>query len=47
MLETSGDIHADFEIIKAFYRDKTGYRPEKQSEMKITSANDEKNIGNK
>jgi len=35
VIETSGDIEADFEIIKAFYQDKTGYRPENQSDMKI------------
>ena len=35
MLETSGDIYADFEIIKAFYQDKVGYKSEYQSYKKI------------
>jgi len=25
VIETTGDIHADFETIKIFYQDKTGY----------------------
>lgn len=37
MLQPSGDIHADFEIIKAFYQDKTGYRPDNQSDMRIVA----------
>lgn len=35
VLIPSGDIHADFEIIKAFYQGKTGYRPEYQGDMQI------------
>jgi len=38
VMQTSGDIHADFEIIKAFYNDKIGYKPEYQSDMKIIVA---------
>ena len=34
-IETTGDIDKDFEVIKAFYQDKTGCHPEKQSDMKI------------
>ena len=34
---TSGDIHADFETIKEFYKDKIGYKPEKQSSISIAS----------
>ena len=49
MLETSGDIHADFEIIKTFYEDKTGYRPEHQSDMRIVAGDKivDKTTGNK
>ncbi len=35
VIETSGDIDADFAIIKAFYQDKTGYKPENQSDLVI------------
>jgi len=38
VMHPSGDIHADFEIIKTFYQDKIGYRPEYQSDMKIVVA---------
>lgn len=31
----SGDIDADFEIIKAFYQDKVGFKPDKASDLKI------------
>lgn len=41
-IETTGDINADFEIIKAFYQDKTGYRPENQGDMKIIINKDAK-----
>jgi len=37
VMDLSGDIEADFEVIKAFYQDKTGYRPEKASDLKIHS----------
>lgn len=37
VIQTSGDIHADLEIIKEFYKDKIGYKPEKQSEISIAS----------
>ncbi len=49
ILETSGDIHADFEIIKTFYEDKTGYRPEHQSDMRIVAGDKivDKTTGNK
>jgi len=36
-IETSGDLHADFEVIKDFYKDKIGYNPECQSDMVIFS----------
>jgi len=35
VIQTSGDIHADLEIIKEFYKDKIGYKPEKQSAISI------------
>ena len=35
VMETTGDIHIDFEIIKEFYQDKVGYKPEYQSNMSI------------
>lgn len=37
VIETSGDIDVDFEIIKAFYQDKTGHRPELQGDLRIVS----------
>ena len=36
---TSGDIHADLETIKEFYKDKIGYKPEKQSAISIAAKN--------
>ena len=49
LVDTSGDIHADFEIIKTFYEDKTGYRPEHQSDMRIVAGDKivDKTTGNK
>ena len=38
VIETTGDIHADFENIKIFYQDKIGYKPEYQSDMKIVAS---------
>ena len=35
MITPSGDIEKDFEIIKDFYRDKTGKYPEKQGPVRI------------
>ena len=35
IIQSSGDIHADLKIIKAFYKDKIGYKPEKQSAISI------------
>jgi len=35
VMQVSGDIEADFEIIRNFYQDKTGYKPEKASDLKI------------
>ena len=35
ILHTSGDIHADFAVIKEFYKDKTGCKPENQGDIKI------------
>jgi len=35
VIQTSGDIHADLKIIKEFYKDKIGYKPEKQSAISI------------
>jgi len=35
IIQSSGDIHADLKIIKAFYKDKVGYKPEKQSAISI------------
>lgn len=35
VIEPSGDIDADFERIKAFYADKSGRFPEKQSDMRL------------
>jgi len=44
IIQSSGDIHADFENIKAFYQDKIGYRPEYQSDMNIIAS--KKSTGN-
>lgn len=38
VLDPSGDIHADFEIIKDFYKDITPKYPECRNEMKIRDA---------
>jgi len=38
----SGDIDADFELIKSFYEDKTGYRPENQSDLNIMQTSKKK-----
>ena len=35
MIKPTGDIDKDFEIIKAFYQDKTGKHPEKQGPVRI------------
>ena len=35
VIEASGDIDVDFEIISEFYRDKTGCKPENASELRI------------
>lgn len=35
LLEPTGDIDADLEIIRGFYADKTGKRPEKKGEIRI------------
>lgn len=35
MIQTSGDINVDFEVIKEFYKDKTGFNPKNQNELKI------------
>ncbi len=35
VVQPSGDINADFEIIKDFYQDKIGYDPAKQSDLVI------------
>jgi len=37
VMSTSGDIHADLETIKEFYKDKIGYKPEKQSSISIAA----------
>jgi 1-acyl-sn-glycerol-3-phosphate acyltransferase len=42
MLEPSGDIEADFEILKEYYQDKTGKRPEHQGPVKIRRASAKK-----
>ena len=39
VIETTGDIYADFEIIKNFYQDKTGYNPKNQSDLVIVKSN--------
>ena len=44
IIQSSGDIHADFANIKAFYQDKIGYRPEYQSDMNIIAS--KKSTGN-
>lgn len=36
VMKATGDICTDFEIIKDFYKNKTGYRPECQSDMRIS-----------
>ena len=38
VLYPTGDIEKDFEIIKEFYKNKTGKCPEKQSDLKIKSS---------
>lgn len=44
VIEVTGNIAADFETIRAFYQDKTGYHPENQSEIQfIVSDNNENN----
>lgn len=35
VIDTRGDIEADFEIIRAFYADKIGYNPANQSDLVI------------
>lgn len=35
VLHPSGNIVQDFEVIRAFYRDKTGLRPENQGEIRL------------
>lgn len=40
VINLSGDIDADFEIIKTFYRDKTGCRPENASDLIIKTTQD-------
>ena len=42
LFEPSGDIEADFEILREYYQDKIGKRPEKQGPVKIKSAADKK-----
>ena len=37
MFEPSGDIEADFKILREYYQDKIGKRPEKQGPVKIRS----------
>jgi len=37
IMNTTGDIEADLEIIRAFYKDKIGYRPENQSEIRTVA----------
>lgn len=39
VMETTGDIDADFEIIKAYYMNKTGCNPLNQSELTIKKTN--------
>ncbi len=43
LFEPSGDIEADFEILREYYQDKIGKRPEKQGPVKIRSIADKKN----
>lgn len=40
LIYPSGDIHRDFEQIKAFYADKQGYRPENQGDLRIDDHSD-------
>ncbi len=42
VLIPSGDIHSDFEIIKAFYQDKVGCRPELQGNLCIITSRESK-----
>ncbi|VAW66248.1 hypothetical protein MNBD_GAMMA09-3469 [hydrothermal vent metagenome] len=42
VINISGDIEADFEVIRKFYRDITGLNPENQSELTITEVANEK-----
>jgi hypothetical protein len=35
VIDASGDIDQDFEIIKEYYQDKVGKYPEKQGEIRI------------
>lgn len=42
MFEPSGDIAADFEILKEYYQDKIGKRPEQQGPVSIRSVPDKK-----
>ncbi len=35
VIEVTGNMAADFEIIREFYKDKTGYHPENQTEIKF------------
>jgi 1-acyl-sn-glycerol-3-phosphate acyltransferase len=37
LFEPSGDIEADFEILREYYQDKVGKRPEKQGPVRIRS----------
>jgi len=38
ILQPCGDIESDFERIRQFYQDKTGYRPENQSALRIVNS---------
>jgi 1-acyl-sn-glycerol-3-phosphate acyltransferase len=40
LFEPSGDIEADFEIFREYYKDKIGKRPEKQGPVKIRAVSD-------
>ncbi len=42
LFEPSGDIEADFQILREYYQDKIGKRPEKQGPVKIKSVADKK-----
>jgi len=37
IMNTTGDLEADLEVIRAFYKDKIGYRPENQSEIRTVA----------